>query len=119
VSLADNNNAYSAHLDGLKSLGLLNFWSPIPQRLSLGVGLLKVLDYMRDPAQHTEYYFTDFDYEAYNIELVYGIGVKEMGLHGLTMEDAAIVSANRLIDAIIKILHFIFRMFKTRFHIRM
>ena len=95
MSLADNNNAYSAYLDGLKSLGLLTFWSPIPQRLKLGVGFLKLLDYMRDSAQHTEYYITDFDYDAYNIELVYGIGVKEMGLHGLTMEDAAIVSANR------------------------
>ena len=60
VSLADDNIAYSVHLDGLKSLGLLIFWSPIPQRLKLGVGLLKLLDYMRDSAQHTEYYFTVF-----------------------------------------------------------
>jgi hypothetical protein len=53
---------------------------------------------MRDSAQHTEYYFTEFDYKAYNIELIYGIGIKEMGLHGLTMENAAIVSVDKFND---------------------
>jgi hypothetical protein len=47
---------------------------------------------MLNSAQHKQYYFTDFDYEAYSIELIYGIGIKRMGLHGHTMEDAVIVS---------------------------